>query len=144
MTYIKLSEQLQHLTNPQRSDTFVKQFREAVRIGTFDAIRLPERFTLAKQFKRHGMEGKYQRDTQEMLFELTPAFQAWFEDTNRKLTPARAGGRIKQPTVEAIEAGVFDFKALAAETRRKMEASHAKGQALGHSRLGTRKGSKRK
>lgn len=143
MAYIKLSEQLQHLTNPQRSDAFVKQFREAVRVGTFDAIRLPERFTLPKQFRRRAAQGQYQRDTQDMLFEPTPAFQAWFETTNQALAPARTGGQIK-PTVEAIEAGVFDFKAMVAETRRKMEASHAKGQALGHRRLGTRKGSKRK
>lgn len=143
MAYIKLSEQLQHLTNPQRSDAFVRLFREAVRVGTFDAVRLPERFTLPKQFRRRGTEGQYQRDTREMLFEPTPAFQAWFEATNQALAPARAGGRVK-PTVEAIEAGLFDFKAMAAETRRKMEASHSKGQALGRGRLGTRKGSKRK
>jgi hypothetical protein len=43
-----------------------------------------------------------------------------------------------------MESGALDLKAMAAETRRKMEASHAKGQALGQSRLGARKGSKRK
>lgn len=143
MAYIKLSEQLQHLSNPQRSDAFVKLFREAVRVGTFDAIALPERFTLPKQFRRYGAEEQYQRSTREMLFESTPAFEAWFEETNRKLAPVRTGGQIK-PTMEAIEAGLLDFKALAAETRRKMEASHDKGQALGRNRLGTRKGSKRK
>lgn len=143
MTYIKLSEQLQHLSNPQRSDAFVKQFREAVRVGTFDAISLPERFTLPKQFRRRGAEGQYQRNVREMLFEPTPAFQTWFEQTNQALAPARTGGRIK-PTVEAIEAGLLDFKAMAAETRRKMEASHSKGQTLGRKRLGARKGSKRK
>lgn len=141
MTYIKLSEQLQHLTNPQRSDAFVKLFRDAVRVGTFDAIRLPERFTLPKQFRRRGTEGQYQREVREMLFEPTPAFQAWFEATNQALAPARTGGRVK-PTVEAIEAGLLDFKAMAAETRKKMEASHAKGQALGKGRSRSRKGSR--
>jgi len=41
-------------------------------------------------------------------------------------------------TAEAIEAGLVDFKALAAETRRKMGASFEKGQKLGNSRVGAK------
>ena len=46
---------------------------------------------------------------------------------------ARKGGKIK-PTVENIEAGLIDFRALAEETRRKMHSSFSKGQQLGASR----------
>lgn len=133
MPYKKLSEQVQELSNPQRSDAFVKQFREAVREGKFDAINLPERFTLPKQFTRRGKEGSYQRDMKDMLFEVTPSFERWFEQTNQELAAQRRPSRVK-PTVENIEAGLVDFKALAEETRRKMQASYEKGQALGKSR----------
>ncbi|GAA5514305.1 hypothetical protein Dcar01_03060 [Deinococcus carri] len=139
MTYKKLSEQMHELGNPQRSDAFVKMFREAVREGKFDATYLPERFTMPKQFSRRGEEGNYQRDTKDMLFEVTPAFEKWFEQTNTELAaPSRRSGSPK-PTAENIEAGLVDFKALAEETRRKMQASYQKGQALGQSRARTTK-----
>lgn len=139
MSYKKLSEQIQELSNPQRSDAFVKQFREAVREGQFDATYLPERFTLPKEFSRRGGEGRYQRDTRDMLFEVTPAFEQWFEQTNKELAVSRRTGTVK-PTAENIEAGLVDFKALAAETRRKLQASYEKGQALGKSRARSTKG----
>ncbi len=132
-TYKKLSEQVHELSNAQRSDTFVRMFRDAVRDGKFEAAYLPERFTLPKQFTRRGNDETYQRDTKEMLFEVTPKFEKWFDETNRELAAARKGGAIK-PSVEAIEAGLVDFKQMAAETRQKMQASYEKGQALGKSR----------
>lgn len=135
MAYKKLSEQLQELDNPQRSDAFVKAFREAVREGKIEATYLPERFTLPKQFSRRGAEGTYQRDSREMLFEVTPAFEKWFDQTNAELTAtARSRGGQPKATAENIEAGLVDFKALAEETRKKMQASFEKGQALGKSR----------
>ncbi|MDV6376171.1 hypothetical protein [Deinococcus arenicola] len=133
MAYKKLSEQVHELSNPQRSDTFIKMFRDAVRDGKFEATYMPERFTMPKQFTRRGSEGTYQRDTKEMLFDMTPKFEKWFDDVNRELAAARKGGTIK-PTVEAIEAGLVDFKKMAAETRKKMQASYQKGQALGQTR----------
>lgn len=133
MAYKKLSEQVHQLSNAQRSDTFVKMFRDAVRQGKIAAAYMPERFTLPKQFSRRGSAGSYQRDAKEMLFEVTPAFEKWFEQTNRELAAARKGGTIK-PTQEAVEAGLVDFKKMAAETRKKMQASFEKGQALGKSR----------
>ncbi len=133
MTYKKLSEQVHELSNPQRSDTFVKMFRDAVRDGKFEAAYMPERFTMPTQFTRRGSEGTYQRDTKEMLFETTPKFDKWFDEVNRELAAARKGGTIK-PSVEAIEAGLVDFKQMAAETRKKMQASYEKGQALGQTR----------
>ncbi|CAM4145581.1 hypothetical protein [Deinococcus marmoris] len=138
MTYKKLSEQVHELSNPQRSDTFVKMFRDAVRDGKFEAAYMPERFTMPKQFTRRGSEGTYQRDTKEMLFETTPKFDKWFEEVNRELAAARKGGTIK-PSVEAIEAGLVDFKQMAAETRKKMQASYEKGQALGQTRSKTKR-----
>lgn len=133
MTYKKLSEQVHLLSNAQRSDTFVKMFRDAVRQGKIKAAYLPERFTLPKQFSRRGAEGNYQRDAKEMLFEATPAFDKWFEQTNRELAAARKGGTIK-PTMEAVQAGLVDFNKMATDTRKKMQASFEKGQALGKSR----------
>ncbi|BDP40041.1 hypothetical protein DAETH_00100 [Deinococcus aetherius] len=143
MAYKKLSEQMHELDNVQRSDAFLKQFREAVREGKFEATYLPERFTLPKQFSRRGGEGTYQRETKEMLFEVTPAFEKWFEQTNKDLVATRRAGTVK-PSLEAIESGQLDFKALAAETRKRMQASFEKGQTLGKSRAkavaGTRSG----
>lgn len=136
MAYKKLSEQVQELSNPQRSDAFVRLFREAVRRGDFEAAELPERFTMPKNFTRRGAEGTYQRETREMLFESTPEFEAWFQQTDEELNTARRGrgpGR-KKASLEAIESGEVDFKTLAAETRQKMQASFAKGQTLGQSR----------
>ena len=49
MTYQKLSEQIEQLSDPQRSDTFVKLFRAAVREGTFEAADVPGRFQLPKE-----------------------------------------------------------------------------------------------
>ncbi|MDO4264742.1 MAG: hypothetical protein Q4C67_11145 [Deinococcus sp.] len=134
MTYKRLSEQVQELTNAQRSDTFVRQFREAVRQGEFKAIYLPgERFTLPKQYTRRGKSGTYQKDTKEMLFDYTPEFEAWFDGVNRELAVSRKGGSIKA-TVETVEAGLVDFETLARETQEKMQASFEKGQALGKTR----------
>ena len=134
MTYKRLSEQVQELTNAQRSDTFVRQFREAVRQGELKAIYLPgERFTLPKQYTRRGKSGTYQKDTKEMLFEHTPEFEAWFDGVNRELAVSRKGSSIK-PTLETVEAGLVDFEALARETQEEMQASFEKGQALGKTR----------
>lgn len=146
MAYKKLSEQIHDLSNPQRSDAFVKLFREAVRQGKFEAAYMPERFTMPKEFSRRGAEGTYQRDAKEMLFEVTPEFEEWFDQTNRDLAATRRSGTVK-PSLEAVEAGLVDFKAMAEETRRKMQASYEKGQALGKSRArgtGSTGGTKRK
>ena len=132
---------MQKLSNPQRTDTFVKMFRDAVRQGQFEAAYMPERFTLPKQFSRRGGEGTYQRETKEMLFEVTPAFEKWFEQTNKDLGATRRAGTVK-PSLEAIESGQLDFGALAAETRKRMQASFEKGQTLGKSRAKAVSGSK--
>lgn len=133
MAYKKLSEQVLELSNAQRSDAFIKRFRDAVREGQFDAMNLPERFTMPKQFSRRGAEGTYQREGKDMLFEVTPAFTKWFDELNSELATSRRASVVK-PSLEAVEAGTIDFKALAEETRRKMQASYEKGQHLGNSR----------
>ncbi|WP_019585218.1 hypothetical protein [Deinococcus apachensis] len=135
MPYARLSEQVQKLSNPQRSDTFVKQFRNAVRDGEVDAAEVPGRFTLPKEFKKRGSDETSRKEVKEMVFEVTPAFEAWFERVDAELAtaPTRGSGKPKV-TVENIEAGAVDFKALAEETRRKMQASFEKGQALGNAR----------
>ena len=136
MAYVKLSEQVQKLSNPQRSDAFIKLFQEAVRSGKIDGAYLPERFTMPKQFTRRGSDETYQRDTREMIFDQTPEFDEWFDETNRELAAARRGGTIK-PSLEAVESGLVDFQTMVEETRRKMQASFEKGQALGKGRAKT-------
>ncbi|ULH18241.1 hypothetical protein MF271_22510 (plasmid) [Deinococcus sp. KNUC1210] len=133
MPYIKLSQQIEKLYNPQRSDAFVKQVRAAVREGEFDAGDLPERFTLPKAFSKRGGGESYSKSVRDMVIDATPEFEAWFERINRELTPARTGGKI-HTTVENIEAGLVDFKTLAEQTRQKMTASYTKGQQLGNGR----------
>lgn len=104
-----------------------------MREGRFDAIYLPERFQLPKQFSKRGSEETYAKDVKDMVFDATPAFESWFENVNNDLGARKRGGAVK-PSLEAIESGAVDFRALADETRRKMEASFYKGQALGQSR----------
>ena len=133
MPYARLSEHVLKLSNPQRSDAFVKAFRTAVREGVIEAAELPQRFTLPKEFSRRGQEGTYNRDVKDMAFEVTPEFDEWFERTNLELASNRRGAKVK-PSMENIEAGLIDFRALAAATREKMEASFSKGQKLGNSR----------
>jgi len=136
--YITLSDQIKKLHHSQRSDTFVKQLRTAVREGAFMAADLPARFPLPKQYSKRGSDVIYNRTVRDMVIDATPAFEAWFETVNRELTPSRTGGRIKV-SAEAIEAGLVDFKALAAQTREKMGTSFKKRQALGKSRATTDK-----
>lgn len=137
MAFRKLSDQVQQLSNPQRSDTFVKLFRSAVREGEFDAVYIPERFSLPKQYAKRGSEEKYAKDAKDMVFEVTSEFETWFERVNNDLSGGRRAARVK-PSLEAIERGEVDFMTLAQETRRKMEASFHKGQNLGQSRAKTR------
>ncbi len=139
MAFRKLSEQVQNLSNPQRSDAFVKLFRAAVREGRFDAAYIPERFELPKQYSRRGSEERYAKDSKDMVFEQTPEFEHWFENVNRDLSGGRRAARVK-PSLDAFERGELDFKALADETRRKMDASFKKGQNLGQSRAAGSRG----
>ncbi|UQN08138.1 hypothetical protein [Deinococcus sp. QL22] len=131
MAYLKLSEQVQKLSNLQRSDAFVKQFQIAVREGKIEAVKLPgARFELPKQFKRRSGDGEtYNKLARDMLFEVTPEFQAWFEKIDAQLREGRASA--PRVSLESIESGAVDFKALAAHTRQQMEASFLKGQKLG-------------
>ena len=138
MSYVTLSDQIKKLHNPQRSDAFVKQLRVSVREGDIMAADLPSRFELPKQYAKRGSNTTYTRTIKDMVIDATPDFEAWFENVNKELSPARSGGKIKV-SVESIEAGLVDFQALAAETRKKMGASFSKGQALGNSRGGTGK-----
>lgn len=138
MTYRKLSDQVQELSNPQRSDAFVKRFRDAVRDGKIDAFNLQERFTMPKVYSRRGAEGEYQRDTKDMAFEVTPAFTKWFDEVNKELASSRRTRR-PRPSLEAVESGELSFEELVAETRNKLKASYEKGQALGNSRAKSRK-----
>ena len=139
MPYVTLSDQIKKLHNPQRSNAFVKQLRVSVREGDIDAANLPGRFELPKQFAKRGSDTTYTRAVRDMIIDATPAFEAWFENINRELSPARTGGKVRV-SAESIEAGLVDFKSLAAETRKKMSASFSKGQALGKSRGGAGKG----
>ncbi|WP_371827343.1 hypothetical protein [Deinococcus sp. QL22] len=120
------------LDNPQRSDRFVKHLKTAVREGEIDAVYLPERFPLPKEFQRRGAEGKSQRSAREMLIEVTPAFERWLVETS--VTLARRRNVRTVVSAQSIEAGEVDFRALAEATRRQMQASYEKGRALGLSR----------
>ncbi|WP_246580664.1 hypothetical protein [Deinococcus aestuarii] len=138
--YTTLSEQMKNLANPQRSDTFVKRVREAVRTGEFEAAQLPERVTLPKTFRKRGSDETATRDTRELVIELTPEYEAWFQQVNEELSAAPSRSARVKLTVENIESGAVDFKTLAEETRRKMQASFEKGQQLGQSRAQKTKG----
>lgn len=138
MPYTTLSEQIKRLSNPQRSDVFVKRLRDAVREGELEAAELPQRFTLPKTYRRRGSDETATRDVREMVFEPTPEFEAWFARVDEELSAGRERRARVKPTLENIEAGAVDFRALAEETRRKLNASFEKGQTLGKSRAQTR------
>ncbi|WP_345455596.1 hypothetical protein [Deinococcus aluminii] len=137
MPYTTLSEQMKYLSNPQRSDAFVKRFREAVRTGEIEAAQLPQRFTLPKTFRKRGSNETGTREVREMIFELTPEYETWFNQVNEELAAPTRSAKIK-PSVEAIASGQLDFKALAEETRRQMQARFEHGQKLGQSRTQAR------
>lgn len=134
MPYSKLSEQVEKLTNPQRSDMFVRRFRDAVREGDIDAANLPGRFTLPKEYKRRGAEGSYNREVREMVVDVTPAYTKWFDSINEELSTNPRRAAAPRPSLEAVEAGEVDFAAMVEETRRKLASSYEKGQTLGNSR----------
>ncbi|MFB9990517.1 hypothetical protein ACFFLM_00750 [Deinococcus oregonensis] len=146
MAYSKLSEQMHRLSNPQRSDAFVKLFRSAVREGKFDAIEVSGgRFQLPKQFKRQGQTGEhYAKGVGEMLFEATPAYEAWLIETDARLSRRRTRGSTVRVSLEAIESGTVDFQTLAAATRQRMETNFLKGQTLGKREQAKPKGRPRK
>lgn len=133
MPYITLSDQIKKLQNPQRSDVFVKQLREAIREGVIDAADTPGRFELPQKFSKRGSEETYTRTAKDLIIDGTPEFEAWFARVNQELARPRKGARVKV-SLESIEAGLVDFKAMAAETRRKLGVSFEKGHHLGKSR----------
>ena len=136
MEFRKLSEVVMELEHPQQSDRFVKMFRNAVREGDIDAIELKERFTLPKQYHRRGAEGSYERDTRDMVFQVTPKSDKWIKQASEDLGKinTRGGSSKVVLSLEAVEAGEVDFKALVEETRRSMESKYNRGQQLGNSR----------
>lgn len=135
MPYITLSDQIKKLSNSQRSDSFVKKLREAVREGEIEAADLPgKRFELPKQFKKRGVDETYARTVRDMVIDGTPEFEMWFQGVDDELSSSGRGNGKVRVSAENIDAGLVDFKALAAQTRAKMHASHSKGQALGKSR----------
>ncbi|GGJ29121.1 hypothetical protein [Deinococcus roseus] len=129
----KLSEAVQGLNNAQRSDQFVRQFRNAVRDEIFDAAEIEGRFELPKEYSRRSSGDTYKRQAKEMIFELTPAYEKWYEEVTQELNTSKRQKRIK-PTLEAYASGSLDFKTAAAATREKMKASEQKGKKLGSSR----------
>lgn len=107
------------------------------RPGEFEAARRQGRVTLPKTFRKRGSDETATRDTRELVIELTPACEAWFQQVNEKLAaaPIRGAGNTKvKPTVENIESGAVDFQTLAEDTRRKIQAAYVRGQQLGQSR----------
>ena len=140
MAYKKLSEVVMELEQPQQSDKFVKMFRDAVRDGEIDGVELKERFTMPKQYQRRGQAGSYTRDTRDMIFLETEQSGQWIEQASAALAqvmPRGGRGKVK-PSIEALEAGELDFKELVEQTRRSMQAKHARGQQLGNSRKTTK------
>ena len=136
MPYAKLSDQIGELTNPQRSDAFFKQFRDAVREGKIEAADLPERFELPKEYRRRGADETYTRTVKDMVVNVTPAYKKWFDGVNTELSTSTRRAAAPKASLEAVESGDVDFAAMVEETRRKMQSSYAKGQNLGNSRKG--------
>ena len=134
MAYRRLSDLVNDLENPQQSDKFVKLFKAAVRDGRVIAMDLPERFRLPKNYTSRGTKDTYQRDTREMVYEATPKAEKWVQEARAALAQARTRTKKVKLTSEAVESGEVDFKVLAAETRRKMQAKREKGQQLGQGR----------
>lgn len=116
----------------------VKQFRAAVRDGELEAADLPSRFTLPMQFRTWGSDETRSWEMRDMVIKQTPELEAWSTRANEELANTQGRTPKVQVTVENIEAGAVDFKALAEETRRKMQASFEKGQQLGQSRTKAR------
>ena len=136
MAYSTLSDQVKKLTNPQRSDAFFRQFRDAVREGKIEAADLPGRFTLPKEYRRRGAEGTYTRDVKNMVVNVTPAYEKWFAGVDEELNTRVRRTAAPKASLETVESGEVDFAAMVEETRRKLQGSYTKGQTLGQSRKG--------
>lgn len=130
MEYRKLSEQVALLSNPQKSEAFIKAFRNAVREGQFDAADAPGRFELPKDFKRRNGE-IYRRRAKEMILVVTPEFEVWFAEMDAQLQPK---GVSKLPALEAYASGELDFMAAVERTRNQMRERAGHGQKLGKGR----------
>lgn len=136
MPYSTLSDQVKQLKNPQRSDAFSRQFRDAVREGKIEAADLPERFTLPKEYRRRGAEGTYTRDVKNMVVNVTPAYEKWFAGVDEALNTRMRRTAAPKASLEAVASGEMDFAAMVEETRRKLQGRYAQGQTLGQSRKG--------
>lgn len=120
-----------HLIAGHRSDTFVKEFKDAIREGQFKAaVYKGKRFTLPKKFTRRHEEGTFTKDSRDYMIQNSEEFHEWFNEINSRLLVSREGGKIPL-TAEAINAGLIDFDELADETRQKLKRSHEKGRNLG-------------
>lgn len=138
MTYKKLSELLNEYPQAQHIGTLHKAFLAAVREGQVDATYTGERFSLPKVFRRRNAAETYQREVREMIFEVTPQFEAWFKKATHQLETKRVRKERVKPTAEAIESGEFDFKAAVEATRNKMKNSFDRGQKLGQTKAKAR------
>ncbi|WP_102124974.1 hypothetical protein [Deinococcus planocerae] len=99
---------------------------------------------LSKTYRRRGSDETGIREARELVIEVTPKYEAWFQQMNEELAAVPSRNAKVKPTVENIESGAVDFKTLAEETRRKMQASFEKGQQLGQSRAQKTRGAKAK
>jgi hypothetical protein len=125
--YSTLHAEVGRLTDAGCCDAFAKAFRDAVREGIIQATELPSLFTLPKVFYRQGRQGTYQRSTQDMVFEHTPAYEDWFANINRELAGRRRYNDLK-PILMTIQASLVDFEHLAGATGQPPLPTSDQGQ----------------
>lgn len=119
-----------HLVATQRSDTFVKRFKDAISEEEIDAgIYRQEKFTLPKLFHKRDQGGTHQKEIRDYIIQNDDKFQKWFEETNTSLVATREG---KVPvTLDNITSGLIDFADLVRGTREGIRQSKEKGRNLG-------------
>lgn len=137
MTYRKLSELVLDVQDSQKTELFVRLFRNAVREGLIEAAELPgQRFVLPQLKRIRGSDGQTRQvEAREMVVKVTPALEGWMTQTLAEIESMGAGRRVRvKPSIEAIKEGAVDFEELARATRARMQNRFERGRQLGESR----------
>lgn len=131
--YVRLSEVVKDLHDPQQSDKFVRILKVAVAEGKVTAALAEDRFVLPKVFRRRLEQASPTKEVRDMMIQDGPAFRAWFEAVNTELDHVKRRP-VAKPTIENIKQGKVDFTTLAEATRQKLKTAQQRGAVLGRSR----------
>ncbi|MFC5849463.1 hypothetical protein [Deinococcus petrolearius] len=142
--YVKLSDEVKRLDLPQQSETFVRKLRSAIAEEIVEGVYNGEKFVLPKQFTDLTRTETRQKKAKEMLILYSPAYEAWFLETQAALTQIRPRSEPRLPiTPENFTEGKLDWQSHLDQTRHNIQNKQERGAKLGLMRQ-EKKGGRRK